>query len=394
MTEPVDVTAEALTTSTPPAADAPEGTPVVAEPEAIEPEATELEATAPDAPAIEAEASTEPVAVDEASSTASAATEAEDGDDDAPEAAPVAGAPPKTDAPEVVVLRTALADKTPLPGKVFGWNEHGFHVSLVEGKIAAFCPRSEMEVRQAKDGASYLDQVFDFRVLKVQRSGKRVVVSRAEILREEQAGEMAKLRGALEVGKNFEGTVTSLTDFGAFVDIGGVEGLVHVSEIGYQRVAKPSEVLSIGQTVTVQIIKIEKGGKRLSLSMKALEADPWADVRARFPEGTKIKGKVENTGKFGVIIELEPGLTGLLPASEITLPPGSSLVRVYPKGREVEVLVGEIDSRRRRIALMLEGSRLEGSRTDFSDYKKRQGDAGTLGTLAAALARLNISSKA
>lgn len=297
--------------------------------------------------------------------------------------------PPET--PEVAVLRAALNDKTPVDGKVFGWNEHGFHVSLVDGKIAAFCPRSEMEVKQAREGSTYLDQTFAFRVLKVQRGGKRVVVSRAEVLRGEMVNEVEKLRADLEVGKTFEGTVTSLTDFGAFVDIGGIEGLVHVSEIGHQRVNTPSEVLQLGQTVQVQIIKIEKGGKRLSLSMKALEADPWADVRARFPEGTKVKGKVERTEKFGVIIELEPGLSGLLPASEITLPPGSSFVRVYPTGREVEVLVGDIDSRRRRISLMLEGSRLEGSRNDFVDYKKRQSDSSSLGSMADALARLGLA---
>lgn len=300
-------------------------------------------------------------------------------------------AAPRQESAEVATLRTALAEKTPVEGKVFGWNEHGFHVSLVDGKIAAFCPRSEMEVKHAKEGSTYLDQTFQFRVLKVQRGGKRVVVSRAELLREQLAGELTELRREIEVGKKFQGTVSSLTDFGAFVDIGGIEGLVHVSEISHQRVSQPGEVLRVGQEVEVQVIKVEKGGKRISLSMKTLEADPWADVKARFPEGTKVKGTVERSARFGVIIQLEPGLSGLLPASEITLPPGSSFMRVYPTGREVEVLVGEIDSRRRRISLMLEGSRLEGSRTDFADYKRRETEGPSLGTMAAALSRLGLS---
>ncbi len=380
MTERVDAIAEAIPV---PAATEPEphtSTPTPGEPSAevgaptFEAEAQpEAAAAAPDAAADTAE----PTAAGEATAEPKSETKAK--------------AVQIPESPEVATLRAALAAKTAVDGKVFGWNEHGFHVSLVEGKIAAFCPRSEMELKQAKEGSAYLDQTFSFRVLKVQRGGKRVVVSRAEVLREEMSGEIEQLRSTLQVGATFEGTVSSLTDFGAFVDIGGIEGLVHVSEIGHQRVNTPGEVLQIGQQVKVQVLKIEKGGKRLSLSMKALEADPWADVKARFPEGSKVKGKVERTGKFGVIIELEPGLSGLLPAGEITLPPGSSLVRVYPTGREVEVLVGDIDSRRRRISLMLEGSRLEGSRNDFVDYKKRQGDVGSMGAMAAALSRLGLS---
>jgi ribosomal protein S1 len=407
MTERVDAIAEAI-----PVSAAPEQEPISSSPAEAEPS---VEAAAPteeatlDAATPAAEATPEPTgdaepaaeaAVETAAAPAAETAEAAAEPVAASAEAPVAedtkaeGKPkpvPVPESPEVTTLRTALAAKSAVDGKVFGWNEHGFHVSLVEGKIAAFCPRSEMELKQAKEGSAYLDQTFAFRVLKVQRGGKRVVVSRAEVLREEMSGEIEQLRSTLEVGATFEGTVSSLTDFGAFVDIGGIEGLVHVSEIGHQRVNTPAEVLQLGQQVKVQVLKIEKGGKRLSLSMKALEADPWADVKARFPEGSKVKGKVERTGKFGVIIELEPGLSGLLPAGEITLPPGSSLVRVYPTGREVEVLVGDIDSRRRRISLMLEGSRLEGSRNDFVDYKKRQSDAGSMGTMAAALSRLGLS---
>jgi small subunit ribosomal protein S1 len=168
------------------------------------------------------------------------------------------------------------------------------------------------------------------------------------------------------------GKVASLTDFGAFVDLGGVQGLVHVSEMSRQRIEHPSDMLEVGQEVEVKILKLEKGGRRISLSMRALQPDPWQEIHNRFPEGSVVTGKVEKTTSFGAFIELEPGLTGLLPASVISLPRDASLARVYPPGKDIQVQIVSVDSRRQRISLTLEGSALEGSRSDYQAYVREQ----------------------
>ena len=271
---------------------------------------------------------------------------------------------------EVRSLRQAMQDKAEIEGRVIGWNNGGFHV--VVGSTTAFCPRSEMELGAAKDPSEYLDKTLEFQVLRVQKKGRRVVLSRAALLRGERAKVRSEARGKLTAGSVVTGRVASLTDFGAFVDLGGVQGLVHVSEMSRQRIEHPSDVLEVGQEVEVKILKLEKGGRRISLSMRALEPDPWQEIHDRFPDGSVVTGKVEKTTSFGVFIELEPGLTGLLPAAVISLPRDASLARVYPPGKEVQVQIVSVDSRRQRISLTLEGSALEGSRNDYKSYVREQ----------------------
>jgi len=271
---------------------------------------------------------------------------------------------------EVRSLRQAMQDKAEIEGRVIGWNNGGFHV--VVGSTTAFCPRSEMELGAAKDPSEYLDKTLEFQVLRVQKKGRRVVLSRAALLRGERAKVRSEARGKLTAGSVVTGRVASLTDFGAFVDLGGVQGLVHVSEMSRQRIEHPSDVLEVGQEVEVKILKLEKGGRRISLSMRALEPDPWQEIHDRFPDGSVVTGKVEKTTSFGAFIELEPGLTGLLPAAVISLPRDASLARVYPPGKEVQVQIVSVDSRRQRISLTLEGSALEGSRNDYKSYVREQ----------------------
>ena len=271
---------------------------------------------------------------------------------------------------EVRSLRQAMQDKAEIEGRVIGWNNGGFHV--VVGSTTAFCPRSEMELGAAKDPSEYLDKTLEFQVLRVQKKGRRVVLSRAALLRGERAKVRSEARGKLTAGSVVTGRVASLTDFGAFVDLGGVQGLVHVSEMSRQRIEHPSDVLEVGQEVEVKILKLEKGGRRISLSMRALEPDPWQEIHDRFPDGSVVTGKVEKTTSFGAFIELEPGLTGLLPAAVISLPRDASLARVYPPGKAVQVQIVSVDSRRQRISLTLEGSALEGSRNDYKSYVRDQ----------------------
>ena len=270
----------------------------------------------------------------------------------------------------VAELHKAMLTGRTVTGKVIGWNDGGFHV--VTNEVTAFCPRSEMETGKPEAPASYVDNEFDFRVLEIQEAGRRIVVSRNALLRADRGRRKAVLRDSLTAGEIVKGRIASLTDFGAFVDLGGVQGLVHVSEISRTRVQKPSDVLEAGQEVTVKILKVEQGGKRISLSMKALEPDPWDGVADRFEEGAVVRGTVEKTADFGAFVALEPGLTGLLPSSGLSLPRGASLARFFPRGKELSVQILRVDPRRRRISLALEGSRTEGSRSDYKDYVKGQ----------------------
>jgi small subunit ribosomal protein S1 len=281
-----------------------------------------------------------------------------------------AGAAASGESEEVRTLRQAMQDKTEIEGRVIGWNNGGFHV--VVGTTTAFCPRSEMELGAAREPSEYLDETLEFQVLRVQKKGRRVVLSRAALLRGERAKARSEARDKLSAGSVVTGRVASLTDFGAFVDLGGVQGLVHVSEMSRQRIEHPSDLLEVGQEVEVKILKLEKGGRRISLSMRALQPDPWQEIHDRFPAGSVVTGTVEKTTNFGAFIELEPGLTGLLPASVISLPRDASLARVYPAGKKVKVQIVSVDSRRQRISLTLEGSAMEGSRSDYQAYVREQ----------------------
>ncbi len=296
-------------------------------------------------------------------------------------------APPVPDTPEIAALRKAKNERREIEGRVIGWNNGGFHV--VVDKVTAFCPRSEMEPGGIQEPQSYLDQTFRFLVLRIQKKAKRVVISRVAALRAERGRRRSELREKIAPGAVLDGRIASLTDFGAFVDLGGVQGLVHVSEIRRERTEKPAEALAVGQQVRVKVLKVEQGGKRISLSMKALEPDPWKGVKERFEEGAVVDGVVEKVASFGAFVALEPGLTGLLPTASMTLPRGSSAARLFPPGKKVSVQILRVDPRRRRISLTLEGSKVEGSRADYESYVKGQKRAGDgFNALAAALEKI------
>lgn len=271
----------------------------------------------------------------------------------------------------ITALRRAQQDKKSIEGKVIGWNRGGLHVAI-EDQTTAFCPRSEIEIGEPRHPKNYLDKTYSFRVLKIDEAGRRIVLSRAAELRGRRARVVSELRDRLRAGTVVTGSVSSLADFGAFVDLGGVKGLVHVSEISRERVKHPSQVLEVGQQVKVKILKIQEGGKRISLSIKALQPDPWKGVARRYPEGAVVRGTVERTNRFGAFILLETGVTGLLPASEMLLPRDASPPRVYPPGKEVQVQVVSVRPRQRRITLAPEGAAMEGTRSDYQAYLKGQ----------------------
>lgn len=276
-----------------------------------------------------------------------------------------------------------------ITGKVIGWNKGGFHV-VVHG-MTGFCPLSEMEADPSEDPKSLVDQEFEFSVLEIEDNGRRVVLSRSETERQKQPAKVKVTGGKLVVGATVSGRVASITDFGAFVELGGgVQGLVHVSELSRSRVGHPSEVVSEGEELQVKVLKIDQKARRISLSRKALEPDPWTTMGERIQEGSIVRGRVEKTEAFGALIQLEPGLTGLLPTSEMSLSRDTSPARAFPQGREVEVQVVSIDSRRRRISLAPKGARLGGSKSDFEAYKKvaQEEEDGGFNALEAAFRKL------
>lgn len=284
-------------------------------------------------------------------------------------------------------IRGAMQSGSSVKGKVIGWNDGGLHVVVHD--VTAFCPHSEMELGKPLEPKEYVDQTYDFFVLRIEEEDERIVLSRVSHLRQEQKAQQEAARGKIEVGAVLTGKVVSTKDFGAFVDLGGVQGLVHISELARRRVAKTEDVAKPGDDVQVKVLKVDKGGRRISLSMKALEPDPWKDVATKYTPGSQVQGRVEKVERFGAFIELEPGLSGLLPSSKMSIPAGTTAARVFRPGREVTVQVLSVDPRRQRISLGLEGDGAEGSRSDFEAYKNSQAEsAGGFNALADALSKL------
>jgi small subunit ribosomal protein S1 len=274
-------------------------------------------------------------------------------------------------------------------GTVMAVNKGGVEV-MVAG-VRGFCPISQLEARHVADASEYVGRKFQFRITRhdVDRRGVNLVVSRRALLEEEARGRAEKVRSKLVPGAVLPGVVAAIKDFGAFVDLGGIEGMLHASELGFSRNARPSEVLSVGQRLDVQVLKIEKTGdprrpERISLSLKSLERDPWEDVRARFPSGTQVTGKVVRVEQFGAFVELAPGIEGLVHTSELA---GGKQLRhareICKPGDSLLVTVLALDHERRRISL---GAGERGdvvSQEDLDAARAAAGPAGfgTLGDL-------------
>ncbi len=251
-------------------------------------------------------------------------------------------------------LEKAFNDQTRVTGVIFGRVKGGFTVDL-DGAVA-FLPGSQVDVRPMRDVGPLMNQPQPFQILKMdRRRGGDIVVSRRAVLVERRAEERSSLVASLKEGQTIEGVVKNITDYGAFVDLGGVDGLLHVTDIAWRRVSlHPTEVLSVGQTVQVQIIKINPETQRISLGMKQLQTDPWEGVAAKYPVGVRFQGKVTNVTDYGAFVELEPGVEGLVHVSEMSwVKKNVAPSKIVTPGSEVEVQVLEVDSNKRRISLGL-----------------------------------------
>jgi small subunit ribosomal protein S1 len=277
-------------------------------------------------------------------------------------------------------IKQAFESGLPVEGMVTGLNKGGAEVQVYG--MRAFCPLSQLDLRYVEDPQRFVGQKLQFKVSRLEEGnrggrGPNIVLSRRALLEDEQQTKASETREKLQVGATLIGKVTSLTTYGAFVDLGGIEGMLHVSEIGHSRTAHPQDVFQVGQEVEVQVIKIEKGKdekrpERISLSRRALEKDPWRDAVSRFPEGTETTGKVARTETFGAFVELAPGLEGLVHISEI----GGGRRLNHAKeavqpGQEVQVRVLGVDTARRRISLSM--SAAGGGGGDRSERSERGG---------------------
>ncbi len=249
-------------------------------------------------------------------------------------------------------LEKAYADDARVEGAIFGRVKGGFTVDL--GGAVAFLPGSQVDVRPVRDAGPLMGLKQPFQILKMDRRRGNIVVSRRAILEESRAEQRAEVIGNLTEGQAVDGVVKNITEYGAFVDLGGVDGLLHVTDMAWRRVNHPSEILSIGETVKVQVIKINKETHRISLGMKQLQDDPWDSVTAKYPLDSVHTGRVTNITDYGAFVELEPGVEGLVHVSEMSwtkknVHPG----KIVSTSQEVEVMVLEIDEAKRRVSLGL-----------------------------------------
>lgn len=247
-------------------------------------------------------------------------------------------------------LRQMYQNNLPVEGKVSGRNKGGFDVSVAG--VRAFCPLSQIALGKIENPDAFLNQTYEFRITEMSDDGRRVVVSRAALLKEEAAARAQEARTRVVPGAELTGRVKTITPFGAFVDLGGVDGLLHVSEMSRRRVTDPNDVVKVGQEVSVKVIKVDNDGKRISLSMKDQEPDPWSDVADRYPVGAQFSGRIVRSTDFGYFVEVEPGLDGLVHLSQLPLgvKAGDESVAI---GSSVSGWIREVDPGKKRLSLSL-----------------------------------------
>ncbi|MBA4416298.1 MAG: 30S ribosomal protein S1 [Syntrophus sp. (in: bacteria)] len=250
-------------------------------------------------------------------------------------------------------IRDAYEAGLPVSGKVTSELKGGFEVHV--GKARCFCPFSQIDLRGSRDAGAYLHETFPFKVLEYEEDGRNIILSRRALLEEERQVQLDALKKSLEVGMEVSAKVRSIQNFGVFVDIGGMDGLIPMSEVTWDRSEKVENILSIGQEVTVKIISLDWTRDRLTLSLKSMQADPWTTVAERYPADTEVRGTIVRLAPFGVFVSLEPGIDGLIHVSKL----GAGRRIKHPQevvevGQMVDVCVIEVDPKNKKISLSME----------------------------------------
>jgi len=250
-------------------------------------------------------------------------------------------------------IRNAYDADLPVSGKVVSELKGGFEINV--GKIRCFCPFSQIDLKGSREKDAYLGQTFPFKVLEYEEDGRNIILSRRALLEEEQQIKRDNIRETLEVGMELTGTIRSIQRFGAFVDLGGIDGLIPLSEIGWERIEKPEDALSVGQEVIVKIIALDWGKNRLTLSLKATQKDPFLNAAEKYPVDSLVHGTIVSLVSYGAFVNLEPGVDGLIHISKL----GAGRRIKHPKevvevGQLVEAYVREVDIKNKRISLSME----------------------------------------
>lgn len=249
-------------------------------------------------------------------------------------------------------LEKAFADQTVVEGTIFGRVKGGFAVDM--NGAAAFLPGSQVDIRPVGDITPLMNIKQPFKIIKMDKARSNIVVSRRAVIEDSLAGAREEIMSKLAEGQIIKGVVKNITDYGAFVDLGGIDGLLHATDMSWKRIGHPSEIVSVGQTLDVQVLKFNAETQRISLGIKQLHSNPWEGIEQRYIVGQKYKGTVTNVAEYGAFVEIEPGIEGLVYISEVSwLRKNANIHKVVSVGQEVEVMVLDVDSAKRRMSLGL-----------------------------------------
>lgn len=267
-------------------------------------------------------------------------------------------------------LEDAFRARLPVEGRVERAVKGGYEVRVARQR--AFCPISQIDVIRNTEPAQHEGRTYRFLILEYKEGGKNIVVSRRVLLEEEQRVHAAERWKSIAEGAIVTGRVASVRDFGAFVDLGaGVQGLLHVSEMGWDRVSDPSQIVKPGEDITVKVLRVDEDKQKISLGLKQLLADPWSKADETYQPGQMRIGRVKRVADFGVFVELEPGVEGLVPAGETGVGRDADMRKAFPGGRDIEVVVLEVDREARRIRLSVKGVEEQREAREVREYTER-----------------------
>ena len=280
-------------------------------------------------------------------------------------------------------LEDAYQSGLAVEGKVVQTVKGGYEVRVARER--AFCPLSQIDTARTEDPEVHVGKTYAFRVIEYKNGGKDIVLSRRKVLEQQQALEADEKRKSIVPGAVLSGRVVSVPDFGAFVDLGGgIQGLLHVSEMSWQRIPSPNAVVAVGDQITVRVLRVDEKTGKISLGLKQLQDDPWSTVASRIPPGDVRTGRVRRIADFGIFVELEPGIEGLMPASETGVDRGVDLRKSFPVGSDLEVVVLDVDPDAKRIRVSKKAVAEKREQAELQEYKSRQDSSSSpsIGSLA------------